>query len=91
MSRISHLLLARAFTRWVEAAQELKTLRAKAQQVLRNTLQRRMRGALTVWQGYVCYCEAKRAMMVVAEQQWRAAYIRRSMTGWQAFIKVWLC
>jgi len=82
------LLLARAFTRWVEAAQELKALRAKAQQVLRNTLQRRMRSALAVWLGYVAYREAKRAMMAVAERQWRRVYAKHSMVAWAAFVKV---
>jgi hypothetical protein len=86
--RISHLQLARAFTRWVEAAQELKTLRAKAQQVLRNTLRRRMRNALASWEAYVEHCEAKRAKLALAERHWRQLYRRHGMAAWLAFVKV---
>lgn len=88
VSRISHLQLARAFTRWVEAAQELKALRAKAQQVLRNTLRRRMRTALASWQAYVEHCGAKRARLALAERHWRQLYRRRGLAAWSAFVKV---
>jgi hypothetical protein len=88
VGHLSHLLSARAFTRWREAAQELKALRAKAQAVLRNTLRRRMRTALAVWLGYVDYCEAKRAMQAVAERHWRQLYNRHSLVVWFAFVKV---
>jgi hypothetical protein len=88
VGRISHLQLARAFTRWVEAAQELKTLRAKAHQVLHNTLRRRMRNALASWEAYVEYCEAKRAKLALAERHWRQLYRRHGMAAWSAFVKV---
>jgi hypothetical protein len=88
VGRLSHLLTARAFTRWREAAQELKKLRAKAQAVLRNTLRRRMRTALAAWLGYVGYCEAKRAMQAVAERHWKQLYNRHSLVAWFAFVKV---
>jgi hypothetical protein len=86
--RLSHLLLARAFARWVEAAHQLKALRAKAQQVLRSTLRRRLRSALAVWLLYVEYRETKRAMMAAAERHWRQLYNRHSMMAWSASAKV---
>jgi hypothetical protein len=88
VSCLAHLLQARAFTRWVEATRELKVLRAKAQQVLRNTLTRRMRTALVVWQGCVVYRAAKRAMAAVADRHWRQLYGRHSLAAWGVFIKV---
>lgn len=88
VGRLSHLLLARAFTRWLEAAHALKELRARAQQVLRSTLHRRMRGALTVWLGYVEYQEAKGDMMAMAERHWCNLYASHSITAWSAFVKV---
>jgi hypothetical protein len=91
VGRLSHLLLARAFTRWVEAAQQLKALRAKAQQVLRNTLRRRLRTALAAWLLYVEYRETKRAMMAASERHWRQLYNRHSMMAWSAFVKVGMC
>lgn len=91
MGRLSHLLLARAFSRWVEAAQQLKALRAKAQQVVRNTLRRRLRKALAAWLLYVEYQEIKRAMMAAAERHRRQLYNRHSMVAWSAFIKVSAC
>jgi hypothetical protein len=72
----------------VEAAQELKTLRAKAHQVLHNTLRRRMRNALASWEAYVEYCEAKRAKLALAERHWRQLYRRHGMAAWSAFVKV---
>jgi hypothetical protein len=85
---LSHLLLARAFTRWAEAAQELKVLRDKAQQVLRATLRRRLRAALSTWQAYVEYREVKRAMLVAAERQWRQTYKRRCVSALRVVVKV---
>lgn len=85
---MSHLQLGRAFTRWVEYTQELKALQAKAQQVLRNTLRRRLRNVMAAWQAYVEYKEVKRAMLAVADRRWRQLYNRHSMTGWVAMVKV---
>lgn len=91
VGRLSHLLLAHAFTRWAEAAQELRALRDKAQQVLRATLRRRLRAALSTWQAYVEYRGVKHAMLAAAERQWRQTYKRRCVLALLAVVKVSTC
>jgi hypothetical protein len=63
-------------------------LRAKAQQVLCNTLQRRMRTALAAWLAYVDSRAAKRVRLALAMRHCRLMMQRHAAQGWTLFLKV---